>query len=136
MLTERDQPADAKIANRSAHRNHQLRFSAEGRPVNPKWFGDSYDIVKRFFVGVLNDLGCRVYVDPMCTVDWKGIENQFHQFLGTVSIQDYVSEGERTVFRLAQREVSKHRRVVPIRRKRCRKSLASSRTESLRRGTR
>ena len=38
------------------------------------WFGDSYDIVKRFFVEVLSGLGYAVYVDPMPTGDWTPSE--------------------------------------------------------------
>lgn len=50
--------------------------------MNPEWFGDSFDIVKRYFVGVLKDAGFKVYVDPMFTGDGKSIENEFHAFVG------------------------------------------------------
>lgn len=52
--------------------------------MNPKWFGDSFDIVKRYFVGVLKDAGFNVYVDPMFTGDGQVIENEFHAFVGAV----------------------------------------------------
>lgn len=51
--------------------------------MNPAWFGDSYDIVKRFFVEQLHALGYKVSVDPMLTGDWNGSEDDFYRFLGT-----------------------------------------------------
>lgn len=50
--------------------------------MNPDYFGDSYDIVKRFFCGQLRELGYRVTVDPMFTGDWGGREAAFHRFIG------------------------------------------------------
>lgn len=50
--------------------------------MNPKWFGDSYDIVKRFFVSALKDIGYDVYVDPMFTGDPSGIQDKFLDFIG------------------------------------------------------
>jgi len=50
--------------------------------MNRAWFGDSYDIVKRFFVGVLNELGYTVYVDPMPTGEWADCEPAFCRFVG------------------------------------------------------
>src|SRR5262245_6497297 len=52
------------------------------------WFGDSYDIVKRFFVGQLHSLGYSVYVDPMASGDWEPIERAFLAFLGAVHVRD------------------------------------------------
>ena len=49
--------------------------------MNPQWFGDSFDIVKRFFVENINELGYHVVVDPMLTGEWNGIEHQFYKFL-------------------------------------------------------
>src|SRR5256885_17070024 len=49
--------------------------------MNPTYLGDSYDIVKRFFCGVLRELGYAVYVDPMFTGDRKGPESAFYTFL-------------------------------------------------------
>ncbi len=39
--------------------------------MNPQWFGDSYDIVKRFFIETLRDGGFNVKIDPMFTGDWQ-----------------------------------------------------------------
>ena len=50
--------------------------------MNPDWFGDSYDIVKRFFVALLKREGFSVFVDPMFTGDWKDLENSFYGFIG------------------------------------------------------
>jgi hypothetical protein len=50
--------------------------------MNPKYFGDSYDIVKRFFCGVLSDLGYEVFVDSKFTGDWSGKEADFHRLIG------------------------------------------------------
>jgi len=49
--------------------------------MNPEWFGDSYDVVKRFFVGALRELGYSVYVDPMTTGEWAS-ESNFLKFIG------------------------------------------------------
>ena len=38
--------------------------------MNPKWFGDTYDIVKRFFAISLHDLDYQNYIDPMLTEEW------------------------------------------------------------------
>ena len=39
--------------------------------MNAKWFGDSYDIVKRFFLDIAKAQGYSVQVDPMFTGDWN-----------------------------------------------------------------
>lgn len=49
--------------------------------MNPQWFGDSFDIVKRFFVENLKEIGYRVVVDPMLTGEWNGLEHGFYRFL-------------------------------------------------------
>lgn len=49
--------------------------------MNPQWFGDSFDIVKRFFVENLNEIGYHVVVDPMLTGEWNGLEHKFYKFL-------------------------------------------------------
>lgn len=57
--------------------------------MNPQWFGDSYDIVKKFFVDALKEIGYEVYVEPMFTGDWKGAEQQFFEFLGAKRNDEY-----------------------------------------------
>lgn len=47
------------------------------------WFGDSYDIVKRFFCGVLREMGFAVRVEPMFTGDWSGDEERFFRFVSS-----------------------------------------------------
>lgn len=49
--------------------------------MNLQWFGDSFDIVKRFFVENLNAIGYKVVVDPMLTGEWNGLEHDFYQFI-------------------------------------------------------
>jgi hypothetical protein len=56
--------------------------------MNRDWFGDSYDIVKRFFVGELRSLGYSVYVDPLPTGEWEAVESAFLEFLGAVHVRD------------------------------------------------
>ena len=56
--------------------------------MNAEWFGDSYDIVKRFFVGGLRDLGYQVYVDPMPTDDWVSYGSQFLRFVGAEHVRE------------------------------------------------
>jgi hypothetical protein len=42
--------------------------------MNPKFFGDSYDLAKRFFCGALAALDYDVIIDPMFTGEWNGKE--------------------------------------------------------------
>ena len=56
--------------------------------MNGAWFGDSYDIVKRFFVGELQSLGYRVCVDPMPSGDWESHEAAFLRFVGVIHVRD------------------------------------------------
>jgi len=44
--------------------------------MNRKWLGDSFDIVKRFFLENLRTLGYHVVVDPMFTGEWKPCEKE------------------------------------------------------------
>ena len=64
--------------------------------MNPKWFGDSYDIVKKFFIDALNEIGYEVYVEPMFTGDWKGAEQQFFEFLGAKRNDEYAEPHQRS----------------------------------------
>jgi hypothetical protein len=50
--------------------------------MNSEWCGDSFDIVKRFFVAVLQGAGYRVYMNAMFTGRWNGKEKVFHRFVG------------------------------------------------------
>ncbi len=55
-------------------------------PNSPADFlGDSYDLVKRFFILELQALGYAVAIDPMFTGDWMGREQDFHRLLGLLS---------------------------------------------------
>lgn len=56
--------------------------------MNPQWFGDSFDIVKRFFVENLNAIGYHVVVDPMLTGKWNGLEHDFYKFLKAYPLLD------------------------------------------------
>jgi hypothetical protein len=53
--------------------------------MNPAFLGDSYDLVKRFFILELQSLGYAVVIDPMFTGDWMGQEQDFHRLLGLKS---------------------------------------------------
>ena len=50
--------------------------------MNPAYFGDSYDLVKRFFCRELSLLGYSVTVDPMLTGAWGETEGQFYRLIG------------------------------------------------------
>ena len=54
--------------------------------MNPLYLGDSADIVKRFFCGVLRGLGYTVYIDPMFTGAWTGEDAAFGRFIGATHI--------------------------------------------------
>lgn len=65
--------------------------------MNPKWFGDSYDIVKRFFATALQHLGYDVYIDPMLTGEWEEEEEELYHFLRMRPVGEY-REGESALF--------------------------------------
>lgn len=50
--------------------------------MNPAFFGDSYDLVKRFFCVEISSLGYSIAINPMFTGDWSGTENAFYRLLG------------------------------------------------------
>ena len=62
--------------------------------MNPMWFGDSYDIVKRFFVSAIKDMGYTVYVEPMFTGDPSNIQDKFPEFIGAKIRSDNPSSAE------------------------------------------
>lgn len=67
--------------------------------MNPKFFGDSYDLVKRFFCTELASLGYAVIVDPMSTSDWGGKEPDFYRLIGAVPAPEEPSrEGRAALF--------------------------------------
>jgi len=68
--------------------------------MNPQWFGDSYDIVKRFFVSHLQDMGYQVYIDPMFTGQWDGLEKQFYDFIGAVPLDYFIKSSKKTALLL------------------------------------
>jgi hypothetical protein len=51
--------------------------------MNPRYFGDSYDIVKRFFCDVSRSAGYTVYVEPMYTCTWtRSTSRSFSRLIG------------------------------------------------------
>lgn len=50
--------------------------------MNPAYFGDSYDLVKRFFCSEVSALGYKVLIEPMLTGEWLGAEAQFFKLVG------------------------------------------------------
>jgi len=63
--------------------------------MHPIFLGDSYDIVKRFFSGVLRSLGYAVYVDPMLSGSWGKSEKTFYRFLGVEHVRVSCETGEK-----------------------------------------
>ena len=59
--------------------------------MNPQYFGDSFDIVKRFFIENLNAIGYHVIVDPMLTGGWNGMEHCFYRFLKAYPLSEQSS---------------------------------------------
>ena len=68
--------------------------------MNPDFLGDSFDIVKRFFIENIKSLGYQVCVDPMFTGEWTGIEHQFYKLVGAVPLGNFVKTGGRTALLL------------------------------------
>src|SRR5436189_3416914 len=66
--------------------------------MNPDWFGDSYDIVKRFFLESLRASGYDVYVDPMPTGNWGPCESAFLEFLRVKHVREAKGSAESALF--------------------------------------
>lgn len=80
--------------------------------MNPKWFGDSFDLVKRYFIDNLKSIGYTVTVDPMLTDDWNGTEEKFYTLLGVVPLGKSIN-GKKALFLdpdtgVGQRKTMKH----------------------------
>ena len=54
--------------------------------MNPTYFGDSYDLVKRFFCEQLSSLGYTVSIEAMLTGEWAGAEVQFFKLIGATPL--------------------------------------------------
>ena len=54
--------------------------------MNPEWFGDSYDIVKRYLIENLKSSGYQVFADPMITGDWAETIEKYYYFIGAVPL--------------------------------------------------
>ena len=50
--------------------------------MNPKYLGDSYDLVKRHFCQALQALGYTVYADLRPTGEWDGNDQLLYRLLG------------------------------------------------------
>jgi hypothetical protein len=61
--------------------------------MRSEWFGDSYDIVKRFFVTEITALGYAVFVNPMASGNWAAVEPDFLRLLGARHVRDAVGNG-------------------------------------------
>ncbi len=57
--------------------------------MNFQYFGDSYDIVKRFFIKNINEMGYSVFVDPMFTDNWNGFEEKFYALIGAFPLKSF-----------------------------------------------
>lgn len=64
--------------------------------VNPLWFGDSYDLVKRFFAEAVWSLGYAVYIEPMLTGEWDGRDDQLFRLLKVRHVRDHVRSTQRS----------------------------------------
>jgi hypothetical protein len=53
--------------------------------MNQTGFGDSFDIVKRFFIETVKGNGYSVYADPMFTGAWRS-ETDFFRFIGAQKV--------------------------------------------------
>jgi hypothetical protein len=52
--------------------------------MNPTYFGDSYDLVKRFLADSAHSLGYSVFIEPMFTGDWPtGEREAFLRLVGS-----------------------------------------------------
>ena len=63
--------------------------------MNPAYFGDSYDVVKRFFCHELRVLGYSVSALPMFTGEWERMQSEFLRFVGAKPIESSSVESGR-----------------------------------------
>jgi hypothetical protein len=68
--------------------------------MKAQWFGDSYDIVKRFFIGSIRGMGYQVFVDPMFADERDGLERKFCDFLGAERLKSHAKSGGKTALLL------------------------------------
>ena len=68
--------------------------------MNSQWFGDSFDIVKRFFIGNIREMGYQVFIDPMLTGEWNGLENKFYGFIGAAPLESLATSVGKTALLL------------------------------------
>ena len=66
------------------------------RAVNPTYFGDSYDLVKRFFCEQLSSLGYTVSIEAMLTGEWAGAEVDFFKLICAAPLAAETSPKEST----------------------------------------
>ncbi len=64
--------------------------------MKSQWFGDSFDIVKRFFIGNIREMGYQVFVDPKFIGKWNGLENEFYDFLGAKPLDSLSTSSDKT----------------------------------------
>ena len=82
--------------------------------MNPKWFGDSYDIVKRFFIEIMRDAGFQVFANPMFTGEWLNDNKKFLSFIGASHFSGFQSRKKDSALFIdpdtgvAKRATSKH----------------------------
>ncbi len=61
--------------------------------MRDSWFGDSYDIVKRYFIGELKAIGYQVVFDPSFMVNMRE-KKRFYHFIGAA--EKYENKSEKT----------------------------------------
>ena len=59
--------------------------------MNPRYLGDSFDIVKRFFCETIKGLGYEVFIDPMFTGKWGEEVSTFYRFLSIRHVRELSS---------------------------------------------
>ena len=65
--------------------------------MKSQYFGDSYDIVKRFFIGSIRKMGYQIFVHPMFTDEWDEFEkNKFYDFLGVANLESLGASNDKT----------------------------------------
>ena len=66
--------------------------------MHPEYFGDSYDLVKRFFIQELKAIGYSICVDPMLTGHWNELEDQFFKLIGAPKTSQSAQAVRRAMF--------------------------------------
>ena len=64
--------------------------------MHPAYFGDSFDLVKRFFIAELKADNFSVAINPMLTGDWSDTDQDFYKLINCYPKQQIMNDSAKT----------------------------------------